>query len=652
MSSASQLTEQLAGQQLGSSALAGSEFKVLIVNMPFAAIRPAIGASLLVAHLKRIGVEAHIAYLNIQYFQQLGSADYTFISDSSPTQCLAGDWVFSEALFGDRPDADAAYLSSLRERFRQFSRGDSFLSILTKARSHVRLFLDECLSGIAWDEYSVVGFTSSFTQHAASLALARDIKAAYPHIKVVFGGANCEDMMGLSLHRSFPFVDFVCSGEADVSFPQLVKTLMESGDCHRIPGLISRSDKGSSFSSLVPERIQNLDDLPHPDFDDYMRQHEKAFPAAAKSRRRILMETSRGCWWGQKQHCTFCGLNGMAMTYRSKSPGRVLSEIEALSRRYSAEYIEFVDNILDMKYLSDVLPEIRRRQLNMEFFYETKANLRKHQLELLRDAGVLSIQPGIESLSTSVLKLMRKGTTAIQNIQLLKWCAELGISVCWNFLYGFPGENPDDYHEMLPLIAAVSHFEPPRGHGPIRLDRFSPNFVSAAEHGFANVRPDRSYGFIYDLSEQELFDLAYYFEHDYADGTDPLSYTAEVLKAIRGWCRYYRPRSLLYADHGNMIALCDLRPFADQRLTILDGAERALYLYCDERRTRNAIEEFLSDSNTGDFDLEGFLHRLLQARLMVYVDDQYLSLAIPVTSEERRNHSSAQVGPRKDLVFF
>jgi hypothetical protein len=50
------------------------------------------------------------------------------------------------------------------------------------------------------------------------------------------------------------------------------------------------------------------------------------------------------------------------------------------------------------------------------------------------------LPPGIESLGTPILALMRKGITGLQNARLLKWCAESGIHVFWSVIYGFPGE--------------------------------------------------------------------------------------------------------------------------------------------------------------------------------------------------------------------
>lgn len=92
------------------------------------------------------------------------------------------------------------------------------------------------------------------------------------------------------------------------------------------------------------------------------------------------------------------------------------------------------DNILDMKYFTTLLPALRDSGLGVSVFCETKANLNKDQVRMLADSGVREGQPGIESLHSSLLRLMRKGCTALQNIQLLKWCQEFGIKPHYNLL--------------------------------------------------------------------------------------------------------------------------------------------------------------------------------------------------------------------------
>jgi hypothetical protein len=78
--------------------------------------------------------------------------------------------------------------------------------------------------------------------------------------------------------------------------------------------------------------------------------------------------------------------------------------------------------------------------------------------------------------SNQVLRLMQKGTTGLKNIQLLRWCQELGMEPLWNIIYGFPGESPSEYVRMARLLPLLTHLGPPQSCGPIRLDRFSPYF--------------------------------------------------------------------------------------------------------------------------------------------------------------------------------
>jgi ribosomal peptide maturation radical SAM protein 1 len=601
--------------------------RVLFVSMPFGAVRAAIGPSLLKAHLAAAGYHSRVWYLNMRFARQLGSTDYSYVAEGAPNQSLAGDWIFSSCLYGERPTADAAYFDAFEERFGRDVSCAGAIATIRRAGALADAFLDECLDDPIWQDYDTAGFTSTFTQHVASLALARRLKERYPDKTVIFGGANCESVMGLAVHRMFPFIDYVCSGEADVSFPRLVDALSHGGEPHAIPGVIARAGGQSVALSLSPERVANLDHLPVPDYDDFFEQ----LAAMGDSTAGILMESSRGCWWGEKHHCTFCGLNGTTMAYRSKSANRVLAEIETQVARYQRNSIEMVDNILDMHYFNDLLPQLRSRGLRLDLFYETKANLTKKQVQELYESGITSIQPGIESLSTSVLRIMRKGTTAMQNIQLLKWCKEIGIQVFWVLLYGFPGEDPADYRRMAVLIDQLTHLEPPRVLQAIRLDRFSPNFVSAKDLGLCNVRLDRSYRLIYDEDETNLSDLAYYFEYDYVDGRRPLDYVTETDQAVRRWFDQTGGQGLIYLDRGAELDVWDFRPVTRRRHNILTGVDRDVYLYCDSQRSARAVETFIEGLGLPAEAAQESVCRLVRDQLILQLDDRYLSLAIAAT---------------------
>ena len=123
-------------------------------------------------------------------------------------------------------------------------------------------------------------------------------------------------------------------------------------------------------------------------------------------------------------------------------------------------------------------------------FYEIKANMDEAQLTALGRAGATWLQPGIESLSDAVLKIMRKGVSALTNLKLLRNSREIGVGTIWSILYGFPGEPPEDYARLAVQLPLFEHLTPPNSCLRIRLDRFSPNYDQAATIGFNNVVSD------------------------------------------------------------------------------------------------------------------------------------------------------------------
>ncbi len=280
---------------------------VALVNMPFAsAARPSLALGLLKSELGAIGVSAHVENFALSFAELIGRDEYLYLSDQAPPELLAGEWVFAACLFRDDPGRTELY-----ERLAGSSRYAADLDVIRYARSRAEDFLRGCLAAVDWHQYDVVGFTTTFAQNIASLALAQRVKELHPSCRIVFGGANCEGEMGLALHRCFPFVDLVCSGEADLSFPRLVRGLHEDGEAAEIPGVVARRRGRTVYRSLSAERVRNLDELPYPSFDEFFEHADRGM------RRVVVMETARGCWWGDKHHCTFCGID-FPLKYRSR----------------------------------------------------------------------------------------------------------------------------------------------------------------------------------------------------------------------------------------------------------------------------------------------------------------------------------------------
>jgi ribosomal peptide maturation radical SAM protein 1 len=602
--------------------------KVALVSMPFASIEmPSIGISLLQAELRRDGIECHTYYPNIRFAKHIGIPVYSWLANPAEVT-LTGEWIFAHLLFPDKAPSTEAYLKDILLDRLGGEIDLPLLRVLLKARSEASQFLNDCLGAIDFSPYRIVGFTSTFEQNLASLALARRLKEKYPTVVIVFGGANCEAEMGIELHRQFGFVDYVCSGEGDVNFPELVQRILRGQSACSLDGIIARRNGVTVVPPQPVAPVSDLDALPIPSYDDYFEQL-RSHQLAGEFEPHIPLETARGCWWGAKMHCTFCGLNGSTMAFRSKSPDRVFQEISALSQKYGTKFA-VVDNILNLQYLDSLFPRIISSQLNCTFFFETKVNLKKHQLQLLSAAGVTSLQPGIESLSTPILRSMKKGCTLLQNLQFLKWAKQYEIKSAWNLLYGFPGEDPGEYRKMARLIPSLHHLQPPEACPRVQVVRFSPYFTRWQEYGLGPPRADRSYSYIYQLPQAALDNLAYVFEFDHTLAKSVDSYAKECLEAVAVWRSSTSAASLTMRESSPDVLLLDCRkPGSAQEITLHEPLS-SIYRLCDEATALSQILKSLPAPHqiTGE-ELEAALDSLIAKGLMVKEGTTYLSLAIP-----------------------
>ncbi|MBI3932939.1 MAG: RiPP maturation radical SAM protein 1 [Acidobacteria bacterium] len=619
---------------------------VLLVSMPFGPLLwPSLGLSLLKPSLESLGVSVRIRYFTLTFAQRTGEAFYSDVAAEGRTSIrdLAGEWLFSRSLFGRQHDDVTAYLDEcLRKKgappSARASRPvpESLVQRILRVREWTEGFMEDCLQEVLRERPRIVGFTSVFQQHVASLALAKRIKEASPGTFVVMGGANCEDVMGAETVRQFPFVDAVVSGEADLVFSELARRVLAGSDVRGLPGVRTLETVEAEFrtsSFPAPPVVRDLDALPYPDYSDYFEQFAGT-RFAGEWQPSVLFETSRGCWWGERSHCTFCGLNGATMSYRSKSSKRALDELLHLTARHPGCDVQVVDNILEMGYFKDFVPALAQRRLGLSLFYETKANLRKEQVRMLREAGIRDIQPGIESFSDAVLRLMRKGVSALQNVQLLKWCKELGVRPHWNFLWGFPDEPADEYDRMARLAPLLTHLPAPVGLADVRLDRFSPNFFDAERLGFADVRPLPAYRHVYPLSEDSVANLACYFSFRYRQPRDVEAYAQPVLARLRSWQRSAGRSDLFSVDVDGRLLLWDLRPGQRDRLAVLEGLDRVLYIACDTAsdvpRLTEAVARMGFTPVPDPSEVAARMAALAERGLAVHDGPRYLALAVPL----------------------
>jgi ribosomal peptide maturation radical SAM protein 1 len=609
----------------------------VIVSMPFMdAERPSIQLGLLKAVAESHGFPVRTLHANLDFAARIGVDYYRTLAEQRGR--LVGDWLFSVEAFGAAaPDPDADLLEEFADEFGYLAEAsEEARDRLLRVRDHdVPRFLDALLAAFPWHEARVVGFSCTFQQNAASFALARRLKQRYPDIVTVFGGASFDGEMGLELVRAVECVDLAVIGEGDLAFPRLLCALAAGTDPAEVPGVARRV--GDRVVAVPPSPpLGCLDDLPAPDYGEYFERAEGLGLLTAVQRGSVWIpfEAARGCWWGAKHHCVFCGLNGTTMRFRSKSPQRVLDELARQARRYRSFRFEAVDNILDPGYLRELFPAIVASGADYQIFYEVKANLSRAQLKLLARGGVTSLQPGLESLSSNVLRLIEKGTRAAQNVNLLRWARYYGIDVGWNILWGFPGETAEDYAAQAAFVPHLAHLRPPASADRVWLERFSPMYTRPERFRTRYRKPERSYRYVYP-ADVALDRVAYFFEYEFDEALPDSAYEG-LRRAVAEWSDAWRREPapvLTYSSAPGFLQIYDGRWPGREGTYTFEDSLADIYLSCSDRpTTASAVRDKLRLDRPVPVIEEVFVE--FQRRGLMFLDGSLaLALALPAVAQ-------------------
>ncbi|MCP5109204.1 MAG: RiPP maturation radical SAM protein 1, partial [bacterium] len=198
------------------------------------------------AALTGTGIGSEVVYGNLEFAETIGIVAYQAMQ-SAPTDHLLGEWCFSEGLISGSPPDDEEYLDLVLE-----VRSSGFppeleqrKDLMRWVRAQTAAWVDRLARSIVARRPRIVGCSSVFQQHCASLALLRKVRELSPDTVTLMGGANCEGEMGLETLRVFPWIDCVVSGEADGFFRDLCELLLERGrqpDPARVPhGVLTRA---------------------------------------------------------------------------------------------------------------------------------------------------------------------------------------------------------------------------------------------------------------------------------------------------------------------------------------------------------------------------------------------------------------------------
>lgn len=606
---------------------------VALVSTPWPLFsRPSIQIGTLKAHLKRqfpdLKVVAHHFYLEVA--EALGYRRYQAVSERT----WLAETIYAALLFPECSER-AEHLFQKEVNGKPPLKKDDFKSLTAKVLEVSEAFIGR----VDWEEYGLVGFSVCFCQLTSSLFFIRKLKERFPGIFIVVGGSMFTGNAAANVFAVFPEIDILVNGEGEIALGRLVSRFEEYRNNRMMPpfeGIVMPGNDGEA----APVSFCQMNDLSRqipPDYSDYFEQM-KSFPPAKRFFPTLPMEISRGCWWQRRRPgdhfkgCAFCNLNLQWDGYRTKTPEQAISEIDYLTATHKTLSVAFTDNLLPLKASRIIFKKINTLKKDVHLFGEIRATTSEEDLRHMKAAGMQEVQIGIEALSTRLLKKLKKGTTAIQNIEIMKHCEMLRIHNSSNLIVHFPGSDPDDVAETLRNLEFVYPFR------PLRVVHFwlglgSPVCQAPEKFGIRAVFNHPNYQSLFppDVVRSMRFIIqGYRGDLQYQKGL-----WAPVKKKMKAWKNTYA-RLRQGEQHENILTFRDGRYFliirqkrieGEPMTHRLEGTSRAIYLFCQKHRTiKRIVNRFAS---TPADRIESFLRMMTDKKLMFREGDRYLSLAVP-----------------------
>ncbi|MBL7180811.1 MAG: RiPP maturation radical SAM C-methyltransferase [Desulfobacterales bacterium] len=617
--------------------------KVALISTPWPLFnRPSIQIgtlkSFLVSQFPDLKVDAHHAYLKVA--AAIGYPIYQAVSE----QTWLAESVYGALLFPER-------LKSVKKVFQRPSvrhpllRKVLFETLIAQVEAVSKTFINS----IGWGQYQLAGFSICFCQLTASLYFIKQIKKRFPNLTIVVGGSMFAGESIRNIFEVFPEIDFVVNGEGEIPLSRLVRHLSgcrHPQDIPPVPGIVSAKSAGDHMP-IVLNQMEDLAALKRPDYDDYFEQLKSLglkktfFPI-------IPVELSRGCWW-QRSHgttgltgCAFCNLNLQWDGYRSKAPLEALSEIDTLVKKHKTLSVAFMDNLLPIKASDNIFRQLARLGKDFRLFGEIRASTPKYILTAMQAAGMAEVQIGIEALSTRLLSKLNKGTTAIQNLEIMKHCEAMGIVNRSNLILHFPGSDDQDVAETLRCLDFALPFRPLK---PVRfwLGQGSPVWQDPKAFGLKAVFNHPNYAAIFgpEINRTMRFTLQAYR----GDLGHQKKLWQPVVKKLKEWKSSYADlykspaagHILSYRDGCDFLMIRQKRVGNEPLIHRLEGTSRAIYLFCEHHRSIKSIAGHFPGMPTDK--ILAFLNMMAAKKLMFAENGKYLGLAVPA-----RSHHQAHPG--------
>jgi radical SAM superfamily enzyme YgiQ (UPF0313 family) len=298
--------------------------------------------------------------------------------------------------------------------------------------AHLTAYLDE-------HEFDVVGVgvIGGYYQYRKLKTLSAAIQASKNRPFYVIGGHGPSPEPEYFLRISG--ADAVVMGEGEVSTVNLLKAVAGKQPMRGVKGIAFRDGDKVVVNERQP-LIKDVDTLPFPAYDLFPMEVYRLLrlPNAGAADMVIPMLSGRGCPY----QCTFC--YRMDEGFRPRSAAAIIDEVKFLKKKYGMTYIGFSDELLmSSEQRTTLLCEaFLQAGINMKWDCNGRLNFAQPKvLSLMKRAGCVFINYGIESMDDEVLKNYKKRLTSDQIVQGIEATLAAGISPGLNLIFGNIGDN-------------------------------------------------------------------------------------------------------------------------------------------------------------------------------------------------------------------
>lgn len=309
--------------------------------------------------------------------------------------------------------------------------------------SHLRRYLDE-------NEFDVIGlsFIGGYFQYRKALKISEAINQSKRRPYYIIGGHGPAPEPEFFMKKTG--ADAVVIGEGELTIVELLDALKSKKSFEDIKGIAFRD--GGQF--IINERrslIKDIDTIPFPAYDLFPMHYYRLYRMPLCNNRDFVMQilSGRGCPF----KCNFC--YRMDEGFRPRKNDSIIEEIKLLQKDYGITYIAFGDELLmsSKGRTISLCNDFIKHQLNIKWSCNGRLNFAKKEvLEIMKKAGCVYINYGIEAFDDQILKNMSKALTTKQVVDGIQATIDAGITPASNIIFGNIGENKETLRKGVEFL--------------------------------------------------------------------------------------------------------------------------------------------------------------------------------------------------------